>query len=758
MALQIVRVTDDRDCKIKVANPNVINYCIRLGISEVKYKRACILFKKISDSIGASVSIEINEGTASTPGKQVRIVGLLGEINKLKQELEKYGIKFFDQTISSTDEAKLPFQKKYKKENGMLIIRNNGLNQILDTNIEHEIIKAITISNKPSPSLSSSSSNTPNSTEQLSNFNTIVNIGIVNSPSIAASSSSYFGSSSPSSTSSFIPTQQSDNDQRSFSVVVEPSCTQSSSQPSPTPRPETKLDGNALLNNNYCQATSISYPLVVSSSSSSSASSQSIEASDCNIPAKLEVLKNNYTYDNLLKFVQEITSSPQKALAFLTYASTQINPKCEELSKNWHTFEDIPTPTDDKIHVYEHDQSKYKLAVMPAVGKLRVIGDVHGQYTSISEISKGDFSELNSGKMGWVCLGDYVDRGKHSLKTIVMLLTIKCLRLRRVILLRGNHELAHICIMHGFFGELKKCFPNDQDASNIFYKALEVFDQLPLVAIDKCSSTFFLHGAPPVNIHSIYECLSSYDELLWNDIDSQLSSLYTYNSRGGFCHVLSKKIIDAICKSLKCERIVRAHQTMPNISAAREQAIQFNNRAITVFSTGPQNRGDQYNIDNDGFYANPTLEKPVQEAYTAVLYPGGSIDFEKVFDNKKTNALNPNLSSSSSSSSSSSTLIQQSHYASCNTLDTNRDMRANNPIPNNTSSNNPSSSSSSNAQQISKPSSSTHIQTAQFFAEQQRVTFFNTPITSPSPPSSSSISQAITNALNAASIILLNDT
>ena len=71
------------------------------------------------------------------------------------------------------------------------------------------------------------------------------------------------------------------------------------------------------------------------------------------------------------------------------------------------------------------------------IHKLKVCGDIHGQFYDLLElfIVSGDCPDTN-----YVFLGDYVDRGLHSVETLLLLLTLKVKYPTRMTLIRGNHE------------------------------------------------------------------------------------------------------------------------------------------------------------------------------------------------------------------------------------------------------------------------------------------------------------------------------
>jgi len=72
---------------------------------------------------------------------------------------------------------------------------------------------------------------------------------------------------------------------------------------------------------------------------------------------------------------------------------------------------------------------------------VKIVGDVHGQYTDLIRMFEMCGFPPNA---NYLFLGDYVDRGKQSLETILLLLCYKLKFPENFFLLRGNHESANV--------------------------------------------------------------------------------------------------------------------------------------------------------------------------------------------------------------------------------------------------------------------------------------------------------------------------
>ena len=210
---------------------------------------------------------------------------------------------------------------------------------------------------------------------------------------------------------------------------------------------------------------------------------------------------------------------------------------------------------------------------------VKIVGDVHGQYTDLIRMFEmcGFPPSAN-----YLFLGDYVDRGKQSLETILLLLCYKLKFPENFFLLRGNHECANVTRVYGFYDECKR-----RCNIKVWKTFVDTFNCLPIAAI-VADKIFCVHGglSPSLNhMDDIRQIARPTDvpdygllnDLLWSD-PAEMEAEWESNERGvSYC--FGKKVIMDFLQRHDFDLVCRAHMVV-------EDGYEFFNDRIlvTVFS------------------------------------------------------------------------------------------------------------------------------------------------------------------------------
>lgn len=210
---------------------------------------------------------------------------------------------------------------------------------------------------------------------------------------------------------------------------------------------------------------------------------------------------------------------------------------------------------------------------------VKIVGDVHGQYADLLRLfTKCGFPPAAN----YLFLGDYVDRGKQSLETILLLLCYKIKYPENFFLLRGNHECANVTRVYGFYDECKR-------RCNIktWKLFIDTFNTLPLAAI-VAGKIFCVHGGLSPVLNSMDEIrhvsrptdvpdFGLINDLLWSD-PTDSPNEWEDNERGvSYCY--NKVAINKFLNKFGFDLVCRAHMVV-------EDGYEFfNDRSlVTVFS------------------------------------------------------------------------------------------------------------------------------------------------------------------------------
>lgn len=225
-------------------------------------------------------------------------------------------------------------------------------------------------------------------------------------------------------------------------------------------------------------------------------------------------------------------------------------------------------------------------------GPLNICGDVHGQYQDLLRIfgCGGMPSEVNK----YLFLGDYVDRGKQSLETIVLLFALKVRFPHSFFLLRGNHECATINRVYGFYDECKRRY-----GVKLWRHFCDAFNCMPVCALVG-ERILCMHGGLSPDLVSLEQIRALERpteipqsgllcDLLWADPDEDTQS-WAFNSERGISCTFGADVVARFLEEQDLDLVCRAHQVV-------EDGYEFfaGRRLVTLFSA-PNYAGEYDNV------------------------------------------------------------------------------------------------------------------------------------------------------------------
>lgn len=222
---------------------------------------------------------------------------------------------------------------------------------------------------------------------------------------------------------------------------------------------------------------------------------------------------------------------------------------------------------------------------------LVIAGDIHGQFEDLLRIfDRTGYPPATN----YLFLGDYVDRGKRSLETILLLFSYKIKYLENFFLLRGNHECASINKVYGFFDECKR-----RTNLKVWKAFTDVFNCLPISSV-VASKIFCVHGGLSPELEEYDDVLriqrptdvpdtGLLNDLLWSDPSD---TAYEWEeSERGVSYCFGKRIVKKFLDRNDLDLVCRAHMIV-------EDGFEFfgNRTLVTIFSA-PNYCGE---FDNSG--------------------------------------------------------------------------------------------------------------------------------------------------------------
>ncbi|MCO5546748.1 hypothetical protein L7F22_000184, partial [Adiantum nelumboides] len=213
-------------------------------------------------------------------------------------------------------------------------------------------------------------------------------------------------------------------------------------------------------------------------------------------------------------------------------------------------------------------------SVLQIRAPVKIFGDLHGQFGDLMRLFDEYGSPSTAGDITYIdylFLGDYVDRGQHSLETIILLLALKVEYPQNVHLIRGNHEASDINALFGFRIECIERM-GENDGIWAWHRINQLFNWLPLAAIIE-KKIICMHGGIGRSINHVEQIESLQRpitmeagsvvlmDLLWSDpTENDSVEGLRPNARGPGLVTFGPDRVLEFCKNNDLQLIIRAHE------------------------------------------------------------------------------------------------------------------------------------------------------------------------------------------------------
>jgi diadenosine tetraphosphatase ApaH/serine/threonine PP2A family protein phosphatase len=268
----------------------------------------------------------------------------------------------------------------------------------------------------------------------------------------------------------------------------------------------------------------------------------------------------------LLDRQMSINSVPKKILAYLLKPRGWKPPVRRQFFLDCNEIAELCDHTE---RIFSREPS-----VLQIKAPVKIFGDLHGQFGDLMRLFDEYGAPSTAGDITYIdylFLGDYVDRGQHSLETITLLLALKVEYPHNVHLIRGNHEAADINALFGFRIECIERM-GERDGIWAWHRINQLFNWLPLAALIE-KKIICMHGGIGRSINHVEQIENLQRpitmeagsvvlmDLLWSDpTENDSVEGLRPNARGPGLVTFGPDRVMEFCNNNDLQLIVRAHE------------------------------------------------------------------------------------------------------------------------------------------------------------------------------------------------------